>query len=66
MTCTPLHSSYSSRRCEFYDMTDQDETFGGAPCEEMDEEDVFGPEEPDPDAQRDAAQDRAMREAWGE
>jgi hypothetical protein len=28
--------------------------------------DRYFPEGPDPDAQRDAAQDRAMREAWGE
>ena len=50
--------AYSSRRCEFYNMTDQDEAFGGAPCEEMDEEDVFGPEELDPDRLREDRDER--------
>jgi hypothetical protein len=50
--------AWSKRSCDFYDMTDQDEAFGGAPCEEMDPDDVFGPEELDPDRLREDRDER--------
>jgi len=41
---------------------DLDPDMGGAPCEEMDEEDVFGPEEPDPDYLREDRDERKQLE----
>lgn len=35
--------AWSRRSCDFYDMADLDEEMGGAPCEELEDEDVFGP-----------------------
>lgn len=39
----------SPRNCAYYFDNDLDPDMGGAPCEEMDPEDVFGSEEDDPD-----------------
>ena len=35
--------SYNMRGCAWYFNNDIDPDMGGAPCEEMDDEDVFGP-----------------------
>lgn len=36
--------SYDTRGCAWYHDNDLDPDMGGAPCEEMDDEDVFGVE----------------------
>lgn len=37
--------AYDTRRCAWYFDNDLDPDMGGAPCEEMDDEDVFGPDD---------------------
>lgn len=51
--------AYTKRSCSYYDDNDLDPDMCGAPCEEMDEEDVFGPEELDPDRLREDRDERA-------
>lgn len=41
--------AYSRRQCAWYDDTDTEPDMGGAPCEEMADEEVFGPEDEDVD-----------------
>lgn len=50
--------AYDTRRCAWYFDNDLDPDMGGAPCEEMDDEDVFGPEELDPDRLREDRDER--------
>lgn len=59
--------AYSQRGCAYYFDNDLDPDMGGAPCEEMDEEDVFGPEELDPDRLReDRDERRQLDKEYGE